>query len=262
MSDRIFDAAGLQGVLARLRQNAPRIHCLTNPVAQTFTANVLLALGAVPSMTLSIEEVAGFAASADGLLVNLGMLEPERRAAIPLAVEAARQAGKPIVLDPVFVQRSPSRCALAREISAGGVSLLKSNREEMDVLFPDRDGAQRLAKQETALVVTGAEDDIVYSGRQVRLANGSPLLAQVTATGCALGAVLAACLAVEPDPLMAAASGVSIFNIAAELAADRSRGPGSFVPELLDALYLLNEGDLQRHLGVVHAGDILDRRTS
>ena len=39
-------------ILTRLRARAPRVHCITNAVAQTFTANVLLAAGAIPSMTL------------------------------------------------------------------------------------------------------------------------------------------------------------------------------------------------------------------
>ena len=44
-------------MLARLRTRAPRVHCITNSVAQQFTANVLLAAGAVPSMTISPEEI-------------------------------------------------------------------------------------------------------------------------------------------------------------------------------------------------------------
>ena len=36
----------------RLRARRPRVHCITNSVAQTFTANVLLAVGCVPSMTI------------------------------------------------------------------------------------------------------------------------------------------------------------------------------------------------------------------
>ena len=35
-------------ILARVRARAPRIHCITNAVAQNFTANVLLAAGALP----------------------------------------------------------------------------------------------------------------------------------------------------------------------------------------------------------------------
>ena len=49
-------------VLSRLRGKSPRVHCITNSVAQNFTANALLALGAVPSMTLSGEEIGAFVA--------------------------------------------------------------------------------------------------------------------------------------------------------------------------------------------------------
>ncbi len=63
-------------LLARMRARAPRIHCITNAVAQNFTANALLAAGCVPSMTLSPEEIGPFVASAQGLLVNLGLSMP------------------------------------------------------------------------------------------------------------------------------------------------------------------------------------------
>ena len=44
-------------ILERLRQRRPRVHCITNAVAQNFTANMLLAAGAVPSMTIAQKEV-------------------------------------------------------------------------------------------------------------------------------------------------------------------------------------------------------------
>ncbi len=40
-------------MLERLRARRPRVHCITNAVAQNFTANMLLAAGAVPSMTIA-----------------------------------------------------------------------------------------------------------------------------------------------------------------------------------------------------------------
>ena len=79
-------AAGLVG---QLQARAPRIHCITNTVAQAYTANMLLAAGAVPSMTLSAEEIGGFVARADALLVNLGTFDLERREATGIAVAAA-----------------------------------------------------------------------------------------------------------------------------------------------------------------------------
>ena len=75
--------------MARLRARAPRVHCITNAVAQNFTANVLLAAGCVPSMTISPEEIAQFVARADALLVNLGTFDAERREAVRIAREDA-----------------------------------------------------------------------------------------------------------------------------------------------------------------------------
>ena len=98
-------------LLDRLRARSPRVHCITNAVAQSFTANMLLAAGAVPSMTLSPEEIGPFVASADALLVNLGTLDRERREATAMAVEAAMRGNVPWVLDPVFFDRSTPRAA-------------------------------------------------------------------------------------------------------------------------------------------------------
>src|SRR5712691_11172431 len=101
-------------ILARLRAKGPRVHCITNAVAQNFTANVLLAAGAVPSMTISPDEIAEFVARADALLVNLGTLDRGRRESIEVAIEEATDERRPWVLDPVFVDRSQPRTAFAK----------------------------------------------------------------------------------------------------------------------------------------------------
>ncbi|TYC48646.1 hydroxyethylthiazole kinase [Rhodobacterales bacterium] len=236
-------------LLERVREKAPRVHTITNAVAQSFTANALLALGAVPSMTIAKEEVAGFAASADALLVNLGTLDEARRAAIPLAIEAARSAGKPVSVDPVFVNRSPVRCAFARQLVEAGPDLVRLNQAEFDALFSDRSDADTLISEGTVFAVTGQVDLIESRGEDFRLLNGHPLLARVTATGCAGGAVLAAFAAVEEDTALAAACGLSVFNIAGEIGAENSGGPGTLVPELLDALYAMSARDIEMRLG-------------
>jgi hydroxyethylthiazole kinase len=103
---------------SKIRAQTPRVHCITNTVAQAFTANALLAAGATPSVTTSPEEVAAFVSGADNLLVNLGTLDLERRAAIAKALDAAAAKQLPWVLDPVFVDRSPSRLEFARTLVA------------------------------------------------------------------------------------------------------------------------------------------------
>src|SRR5712691_194996 len=106
-------AQAAAGILSRIRARRPRVHCITNAVAQNFTANMLLATGAVPSMTLSPEEIGAFVAGANALLVNLGTLDIERREATAVAVEAATRGNLPWVLDPVFIDRSTARAAFA-----------------------------------------------------------------------------------------------------------------------------------------------------
>src|SRR5437764_15104684 len=98
-------------ILGRLHARRPRVHCITNAVAQNFTANVLLAAGAVPSMTLSADEIGAFVARADALLVNLGTFDEERRDATAAALEVATEARTPWALDPVFIDPSEQRAA-------------------------------------------------------------------------------------------------------------------------------------------------------
>src|SRR5207237_10790114 len=84
-------------ILARLRVRAPRVHCITNSVAQAFTANTLLAAGAIPSMTLSADEIGAFVTRADALLVNLGTFDGERREATAAALEVVSGRRQPRV---------------------------------------------------------------------------------------------------------------------------------------------------------------------
>ena len=121
-------------ILARLRARAPRVHCITNAVAQAFTANTLLAAGAVPSMTLSADEIGAFVARADALLVNLGTFDEERREATAAALEVVEEKRKPWVLDPVFIDRSEPRAAYARSLIAQRPRAIRLNRAEFAAL--------------------------------------------------------------------------------------------------------------------------------
>ena len=121
-------------ILTRLRARAPRVHCITNAVAQTFTANVLLAAGAIPSMTLSADEIGAFVARADALLVNLGTFDAERRDATATALEVAGEEGVPWVLDPVFIDRSEPRATYARSLVARKPRAIRLNSAEFAAL--------------------------------------------------------------------------------------------------------------------------------
>src|SRR5690348_5996551 len=121
-------------VLARIRRRAPRVHCITNSVAQQYTANILLAAGAVPSMTISADEIGTFVSGADALLVNLGTFDRERKLAIEVAVKTAAEKKLPWLLDPVFVDRSPVRGEFCRALLAMRPTVVRLNHGEFATL--------------------------------------------------------------------------------------------------------------------------------
>ena len=235
-------------ILMRLRARAPRVHCITNAVAQTFTANTLLAAGAVPSMTLSAGEIGAFVARADALLVNLGTFDAERRAAAAAALEVAGERGIPWVLDPVFIDRSAARADYAKSLVAQKPNAVRLNGAEFAALLgaEPEDAALAAYARDTRAVMalTGTVDRITDGAQQTLIENGHPLMARVTAMGCAASALTAAFLAVESDAFKATASALLCFGVAGGLAGERASGPGSFPAALLDALYALDKHTL------------------
>ncbi len=242
---QILSAERVAATLARLRERRPRIHVLTSPVAHTFTANMLLAAGATPSMTSSPEEVPAFVASADGLLVNLGMLDRVRRDASLTAIEVAKDSGVPWVLDPVKIQISPSRMEFARRLMDLEPAIVHANHAEFEALsgieVSDTAVRDHAVHSISTLAVTGEVDIVTDGKRVVRVANGHPLMDRVTAMGCSGIAVATAFRAVEPDPVVAAAAALVVLGVAGEVAAAAANGPGSFAVEILDALHALDD---------------------
>lgn len=237
-------ATRIAALAERLRARRPRIHVLTSPVAQNLTANILLAAGADPSMTVSPEEVPAFVAAADALLINLGMLDRSRRDASATAVETAKEAGVPWVLDPVKIELSPSRLEFARRLIDEEPTLVHANHAEFRGLagvdFDEGAVRDHAVRALTTLVVTGEVDVVTDGKRMVRIANGHPLMDRVTAMGCAGTALAAAFRAVEPDPVVAATAAQVAIGVAGELAAAVADGPGSFAVAIVDALYRLD----------------------
>ena len=240
-------------ILARIRARRPRVHCITNSVAQNFTANMLLAAGAVPSMTTDPAEIREFVASADALLVNLGTLDAVRQAAIKAALEEA-QGRKPWVLDPVFVDRALSRATFALELAARRPNVMRLNDAEFAALAEAQPTAQTLvryaADRATVVGLTGDPDIVTDGARTLSIRNGDRLMAQVTAMGCAASALVAGCLAVEADAWRAAAAGLILIGVAGELAAARAQGPGTLAVGILDTLHGLDQRAIVQHARV------------
>ncbi len=242
---------------ALLRHHSPLVHCMTNDVVQTFTANVLLALGASPAMVIDEDEAAQFSAIASALLINVGTLTHERARAMRAAISSANAAGVPWVLDPVAVGALTLRTEFAHEVLALHPAAVRANASEIMALAGESLGgrgvdstdsaaaalpaAKTLARRFATIVAVTGEVDYVTDGERVcSVAGGHAMMTRVVGTGCALSAVVAASCALPGDRLSAVAAACGLMARAGEHAVAESRGPGSFIPAFLDALWLHN----------------------
>lgn len=258
--------------LHRIREQAPLVHSITNYVVMEPTANALLALGAAPVMAHAVEEMEELVAIASALVVNIGTLSPPWIEAMRRATAAARSRGLPWVLDPVGAGASGLRTGTALSLLEEGLpTVVRGNASEILTLAGEGDGARgvdatagvddarggasELARaRATVISVSGATDFVTDGARHRRILNHTPLMTRVTGMGCTASAITGAFLAVNPDPLEAAAHAMAIMGVAGTLAggggADGAGvvGPGSFLPRFHDALHALDGALVEAHL--------------
>ena len=261
-------AEGVAAALARLRDRRPLIHHITNLVTINDVANATTALGASPVMARAPEEVEEVAAQAQALVLNTGTLTREITDVMVQAGRQANQRGIPVILDPVGAGGTRFRSAqIHRVLEAARCACVRGNAGEIAALAGrwgrvrgvDAAGtvegiealARGLAERTGAVVAaTGIEDVLTDGVAVVRIVNGHAWLARITGSGCMATAVIAAVAAVEPDHLAAATVGLVCFEVAAECAAERAAGPGTFRAALLDALAELDGPTVARRARV------------
>jgi hydroxyethylthiazole kinase len=233
-------------------------------VSSNFVANVLLSAGA-PAMVDNPEEAALFAGVADAVLINLGTPTAAQVESMRLAAAAAQKAGKPWVLDPIAAGGLPWRGQVAADLLKFKPTVVRGNASEIIGLAGLGGGARGvdssaspeaavpaaidLLAHARAVSASGPVDHVVsrVNGRTVlvKIGGGSALLPRVTATGCALGALVAAYTAVTQDPLTGLISAHVHFSVAAELAEAVASRPGSFAVAFVDALDTVDEATLR-----------------
>ncbi|MCL7051233.1 hypothetical protein MKW94_015474 [Papaver nudicaule] len=114
------------------------------------------------------------------------------------------------------------------------------------------EAAKSLATSSGAVVaVSGAVDIITDGQRLVGVHNGVAMLQRITATGCAVTALIAAFVAVNPlHAFEATASALSVFGIAGELGMDMAKGPASLRMHLIDSLHGLDEATVLSRVNI------------
>ena len=261
----------LEPILTYIQQEAPLIHCITNPISINDCANILLAIGARPIMAEHPDEVAEITAIAKGLALNLGNITDARMASMKISAGAAKDKGIPFVLDLVGLSCSRLRQKYAKELLQIAVpDIIKGNISELRTLLglPTTPGMgveagqkemvtkenaleyarifQKQAREyHTLLLATGPIDLVVSSEEAYIIANGSNALASITGTGCMNNVLAGACLpgvhgisSQATNNTLAAILSCLLLGIAGENIQDiyLNQGPGSFHYSLMDSI--------------------------
>ena len=256
-------AARAADILARVRDKSPLVHHITNYVVMNDTANLTLALGALPVMAHAREEVAEMVGAAGALVLNPGTLSAEWVESMIIAGKRANELGIPVIYDPVGVgatrYRNETGERFLRELHvdvirgnsgevgslSGAGGAVKGVESVEGVVDPAGAARQFALRQACVVAITGKRDVISDGRRTLGVDNGHAMMKTVTGTGCMATAMAAAFNAVEPDRLFATAAALACYGLAGQMAARRSRGPGSFRAALLDALYNLKAAQVR-----------------
>lgn len=275
----------LEPILTYIQQEAPLIHCITNPISINDCANILLAIGARPIMAEHPDEVAEITAIAKGLALNLGNITDARMASMKISAGAAKDKGIPFVLDLVGLSCSRLRQKYAKELLQIAVpDIIKGNISELRTLLglPTTPGMgveagqkemvtkenaleyaklfQKQAKEyHTVLLATGPIDLVVSSEEAYIIANGSNALASITGTGCMNNVLAGACLAgvhgissQATNNTLAAILSCLLLGIAGENIQDiyLNQGPGSFHYSLMDSISQLTPQTIAKQCNI------------
>jgi len=269
-SDIEISAYSIWTDLQKIREMVPLVYNITNSVVQDFTANALLALGASPIMSDSVEEAAELVEASDVLNINIGTPNERSIAAMFEANKTARKLGRPVALDPVAVGATRLRRKLIEDLlSSGTPTIVRGNLAEISVFAglewagkgvdssfdPGLPGEiVRAAAQKIGSVVvgTGKIDYASDGNRIISIANGHPFMTRVTGMGCVATSIIAAFLPVQPIALVAAVHAMAFTDIAGELAAEHSRteGAGTFRVSFLDSFDKLGPRYLEAKMKV------------
>lgn len=251
-------------LLAKIREQNPLIHHLTNWVTIWDCAQITRSFGALPVMAHAREEVEEMVGIASALVLNIGTLTPELVDSMIIAGKAANKKGVPVILDAVGVGATSLRTESATKIiDEVKLAVLKGNAGEIGVLAgveaevkgvesmgvegDPASIAKELATAKGFTVAVTGKTDIVSDGTTTYLIdNGHSRMGEVVGTGCMAASVIGSFCAVKKDYALAAASGFACYGIAGQHAATDAKGPGSFKANLFDAVANLTAEDVEK----------------
>ena len=251
-----------------LQTKQPLVHCITNSVAANYAANVLLAAGASPAMIDNPFEAESFASIAAALSINLGTPTTEQMQAMRISAQTVTEKGTPWVLDPVgYGPFLKWRSEMADQLVLLNPTVIRGNASEISALAGNQVESKgvdsTVSSNEVYLqalpllahcecVAISGESDFLLSkelNAVIQVNGGSFLQPKITATGCALGTLIAAYCAVA-TPTIATISAHIHFAIAGKLAFERSQNVGHFNVAFLDEIYAMTADKLLEYADI------------
>jgi hydroxyethylthiazole kinase len=261
-------------VIGQLRQQSPLTHCITNVVTVRDCANAVLAVGGSPIMANAPEEAEEIVSIANSLVINIGTLTSNQIKTMKKSAKQATNMEKPFVLDPVGIGISKIRNETPIEIikeskptiirgnlseikaiamfygildectTAKGVDVADSDIINEDTLETNAQIVKNIAEKLDITIAVSGPIDIVSDGKETyAINNGDPMMSNITGTGCMLGSIMGAYVAIT-DPLTAAVTASTVMAIAGEQAAqiteENNQGTGSFGTYLIDQFSKMN----------------------
>ncbi|WP_151981938.1 hydroxyethylthiazole kinase [Acinetobacter guerrae] len=249
----------------KLQEQTPLVQCITNSVAANYAANVLLAAGASPAMIDNPFEAESFTQISAALSINMGTPTSEQMQAMQISAQTANKQQIPWVLDPVgygavlkwrsdmvdtLLQYHPAVIrGNASEISALAGNITQAKGVDSTLKSDDMFQLAQSLLSKTSCVAISGENDYILSNTMtciVKIRGGSHLQPKITATGCALGALIAAYCAVAPVHIAAIAAHVH-FAIAGKLAYDQAQTIGSFNTMFMDYIHMMDANLIQQY---------------
>ncbi len=266
----------IKKLLENVKEKEPLVQCITNFVTVNDCANILLAIGATPTMVMDVREAEEAVARVSALVCNMGAIEHTE--SMILAGKRANEMQIPVVLDPVGAGGTTLRRNTIKELleevqftairgnaseikaiagvcSLGkGVDAAKEDMVSEDSLKEDIFVFETLAKQlHCVIAVSGAIDVITDGEHTILIRNGCKTMARITGSGCMLTTLIGAfCGANKEDFFRATSLAVGIMGIAGELAEEKRRknktGNATYRNDLIDSIFNITAEEIEEKI--------------
>jgi len=266
----------IKELLEKVRAREPLVQCITNFVTVNDCANILLAIGATPTMAMDIREVEESVSRVSALVCNMGAIEHTE--SMILAGKKANALQIPVILDPVgaggtTLRRETIKRLLqevqftsirgnASEIKAiagvqslgRGVDVSKEDVVSENSLQGDILIFESLARKLQCVIAVSGEIDVITDGVQTMLIrNGCKMMARITGSGCMVTTLIGAfCGANKESAFKATSLAMGIMGIAGEIADEKRKknktGNATFRNDLIDSIFNITIEEIEERL--------------